>query len=451
VSATASPGADSRPWAGRTGRVGPVPARRTGRAAGGRTPRIALLAHSGRLNLGDEILFASTLAWWRRRIPDGRFVAFTMNPADTVERYGLDGGFPVRPVPRNLPVATPAKGFVVRVLRSLRWRIGAVLRECRFALRSAARLRGTDLLLVTGSSQFIEAYGGAWAFPFTLLRWTLLSRLLGVPVGFLSMGAETMERPLSRWMTRRTVALATYISVRDPVSRSRLEAQGVRRPLPVVPDLAFGLEAPLPASAGEGGTVAVNPIPYYHPAYWRAVDESRYRRYLGAMIELTEDLLRRGQRVVLFATTPWADGVPIDDIHAALRDRLPPALMERLERPAASTLDELRAVLAPVDRIVASRYHGAAIGLLLGKPVVALCYEQKTADLMDAHGLLRYAIPMEEADGTVLAELVRRLEADEAEIRAGLEGSVARDRAAVHGQFEAVFRMSGIAMQVETT
>jgi polysaccharide pyruvyl transferase WcaK-like protein len=404
------------------------------------------LAHSGKGNLGDEILFASALGYYRRRLPLARFVAFTMNPADTTQRYQLADVHPVRPARPPLPAGRPpSRGLLARIGRSLRWRLSTFLRETRFTLHSAVRLRGLDVLVVPGSSQFIDAYGGAWGFPFSLLRWTILARALGVPICYLSMGAEELEQPLSRWMIRRTVAFASYVSVRDPVSRSRLVAQGVRRDLPVTPDLALGYPAPDEArTGGDGNTVGINPIPYFHPAYWRAVDEARYRRYLEAMVALTTSVLQRGQRVVLFSTTPWADGVPIQHIYEALGRTVEPRVLRGVTRPDVKTLEDLWAVLAQVDRVVASRYHGAALALLLRKPVVAVSYEQKTTDLMAAHGLRQYAIPIEDADGTLLAGLLFKLEANEEQIRATLEAGLSDDRAVVHAQFETVLRHSGI-------
>ena len=145
----------------------------------------------------------------------------------------------------------------------MRERLAWLRRELGFSRESFHRLQGVDMLIVPGSSQFIDGYGGAWGFPFTLLRWTVLARLSGTPICFLSLGAETLRFPLSRWMIRRTVGLANYVSLRDNVSLDRLRKQGVRRHIPIAPDLSLAYPAPTPDPAKRGArgpvTVGINP------------------------------------------------------------------------------------------------------------------------------------------------------------------------------------------------
>lgn len=52
--------------------------------------RIAILAHIGMFNLGDELLVASVLQNVRRLQPDADFCIFGMNPEDTSARHGVD-------------------------------------------------------------------------------------------------------------------------------------------------------------------------------------------------------------------------------------------------------------------------------------------------------------------------------------------------------------------------
>jgi polysaccharide pyruvyl transferase WcaK-like protein len=172
--------------------------------------------------------------------------------------------------------------------------------------------------------------------------------------------------------------------------------------------------------------------------FWRAVDEARYRAYLNAMVAFTEEILRDGHRVVLYATTQWADKVPAEDLLAELRERVPAELVARVSLPEVHTLDDLWAVLADVDWVVASRYHGVATALLMRKPVVGIAYEQKTADLMGTLGLREYSIPIDQIDGPSLYALLGRLRANDATIREALDAGARRDRAAVHAQYEAV-------------
>ena len=58
--------------------------------------RIAVLAHVGMFNLGDELLVASVLQNVRRLRPDADFCVFGMNPDDTRARHGVES-FRLRP------------------------------------------------------------------------------------------------------------------------------------------------------------------------------------------------------------------------------------------------------------------------------------------------------------------------------------------------------------------
>lgn len=405
----------------------------------GRGLSIGILAHVGMQNLGDEIMYAATVSYYRRRLPEARLVGFSMNPADTRTRYGIEV-HPIRPPGTSGPTSIGGGRFEAYA-RTLGATIPTVIRELRFAITSARRLRGLDMIIVPGSSQFIDGYGGPWGFPLALLRWTLFARAARVPICFLSLGAEKLEHPLSRWMVRRTVHLASFITLRDEVSRDRLAAQGVRRDISLAPDLSLGYPVGLPGSGtnhGKTGTVGINPIPYYHGVFWREVDEKRYRRYLDSMIGLTADVLRRGHRVIIYGTTQWADRVPALDIVDGLRGLFGPDVLERVATPEVNTLEDLMTVLSAVDWVVASRYHGVATALLMRKPVVGIAYERKTTDLMANLGLGDYSIPIEEIDGSSLAALLDGVQRNDGAIREALDVRAREGRTAVNAQYRQV-------------
>src|SRR5262245_46895787 len=52
--------------------------------------RVAFVSPSGLGNLGDAAIIEAFLAGVRRRRPGAEIVGFTLNPADTQERHGVD-------------------------------------------------------------------------------------------------------------------------------------------------------------------------------------------------------------------------------------------------------------------------------------------------------------------------------------------------------------------------
>ena len=119
----------------------------------------------------------STLHALRTRVPDADIRVYTVNPRDTAERHGVDvaplrsgtrtraqrpdqqpGGRSdsLRAVVRQIPVVAPMLRTGVRFLHHAK----RAAREPGFIVRSWRRLRGSDLLLIAGSNQLEDWFGG---------------------------------------------------------------------------------------------------------------------------------------------------------------------------------------------------------------------------------------------------------------------------------------------------
>src|SRR5206468_2566035 len=111
---------------------------------------------------------------------------------------------------------------------------------------------------------------GPWNFPYTLLKWACLARLVGARLAVLSVGAGPIDSRLGRQFIRWTLALCRYQSYRDPRSLSFIRAMKAPGEGVFVPDLVFGLS--LPKVDGYGSqprpVVGINPVPYFDMNYW---------------------------------------------------------------------------------------------------------------------------------------------------------------------------------------
>src|SRR5437867_6151564 len=136
----------------------------------------------------------------------------------------------------------PLLPVLVRAVRRLARSALAVPQELAFLARSYRTLRGTDLVLVAGSGQLNDYWGGPWAFPFTLLKWSLLARASGAKMAFLSLGAGPLQTPLGKFFIKQALRRAHYRSYRDEDSRRCIAALGVPGEHLVVPDLVFSLD-----------------------------------------------------------------------------------------------------------------------------------------------------------------------------------------------------------------
>jgi polysaccharide pyruvyl transferase WcaK-like protein len=395
---------------------------------------IAVMGHVGMHNLGDELLFASTIQHMSREVPGVAFRLFSMNPEDSSRRYGVPA-FPVRP-PALPQVEGGGSGIWSRLAPGERYREWA--NERAFLRASRKNLEGVDLAIFPGSSQITEAYGGWRGFPRTLHRWARLCEQEGIPICFLSLGVEPIHHSISMRLIRRMVDIAEIFTLRDPVSIDRLRAFGVERPIEVVPDIGLAFDLPPAEQRPRPGeiTIGINTIPYYHPDYWKAEDIEIYNAYREVLVEFTEAMVDRGHGVTLYGTTEWADRMVTDDVLEQLSERRGPEFASRICAPHIGTLDELWDVLRRLDYAVAARYHGVVTACLTGVPVLGMAYERKTLDVMEILGVGEFGALIPDITSEWLIEHLDRLISERDRVETTIEANVRTARAAVEDQFE---------------
>jgi polysaccharide pyruvyl transferase WcaK-like protein len=431
-------------------------------------PRVALIAHVGTTNHGDEAILASTLdalATWQ---PAPAVTVFSIDPPDTTRRHGV-ASLPLRrvvargghePAPRPTtraatPAGAPSSGGVrsvlrrvpglrstVEALRAVGAALAAVKDEVPFLVRSWRALRGTRLVVVAGSNQLEDWFGGAWGFPYTIYTWVFLARLVGARVVFLSVGSGPLGASLSRSFCRRALGRSELSSFRDAESEALMRSCGFEGASSVQPDLAFGLAPREPPARTPGAPlrVLINVFPYKDPSYDPHVKGAgdKFERYLATLAALTSGLLERGHEVV-FACSQRADRRVIGLVQA----RLPAGQGSRTVMYDPQSVDELRGILGGADFVIATRFHGILLSLLAARPVVALCYQSKSRNLMASVGLERFAVDLTDSNAAEILARFEELRARAPELKDALGERVARTHAAVLAQFDAVARLAG--------
>lgn len=395
------------------------------RSAAATAPSIGVIYPSGWGNLGDEAILQCTFEMLRERWPQARIRAFTLHPGKTAVNHGVEAE-PLTGVYRPLFGAfRDDEPFAVRAARSLARRtkrvprlrngtqwlaqwIATVFFETT-SVRSAWRwLQTADLLLASGGGQLDAVWGGTMGQPYALARWAFLARRAGVPFAFLSVGYGGAQGRLSRWLLRFAVSRAAYCSVRDAGSRELTQRLGVARYLPVVPDLAFGLEvAPAARRHSAGLDVGLSPMTYLRPGSWPREDKAEYRRYVGLWAAVTSSLVAKGDRVHLFITDPGDTD--------ALRD-----VWERLDESAragtsietAETPDALLNLFRRLDVVIASRLHGVLLAIVAARPVLGLSHERKVRAAMSDAGVSSFCLDLPSATLEQIAERLEVLRSD---------------------------------------
>ena len=428
---------------------------------------IAVLSNYGNRNLGDEATLASILQQIRERCEGARLVAISFDPQDTETRHGVvalpaqrlirrgtDGtGGQTTHVAGTMQRGTtglrrlkaritvpPVAASLWRGLHGL-WRgVRDLPAEALFVVRTVRTLRAVDCLVVGGGGQLSDDFGGAWAFPYLVLKWAVMARLAGARVLFVSVGAGPLESPLARLFVNTALRLGEYCSFRDQGSRALSATLGVTGTVGADPAWVLPLKKSRlePRLAETPLTVGVNPFPYQDGRYWPGGTLAAYEAYLEALAGFTIWLLARGHSVLLFPTQLRSDPRVIADLKARLSDR-PLALPGRILERTVETVDDLVATISTLDLVVSGRFHGILLAFLLAKPVVGLSYQSKIDELMRDAGQEAYVLSTERLNTPSLIACFEQLLSKRMGIAVRLEAQARRCRLAVELQFDTLF------------
>ncbi len=353
----------------------------------GQPHSVAFYGLLGSGNLGNDASLETLLWWFGENLPEVDLACVTVAPEVTRSRYGL----------RSLALArhrTDDHDGRASVFRRLIGRL-LDLPNARTVARSA------DAVVVPGMGVLEEGFRTRpWGVPAWLFSVALACRLTGRRFVLLGVGAEPIRNPVTRWLFRRVVGMAGYVSYRDQESAAAMSSSG-RTPDAVGADVAFAHPAPV-VVAPQPGLVVIGVIDYHGdgPNPERDVHE----RYVAGLVDVVDRLVAAGDRVRLVVGDA-ADASVAERVRQELLRRRPDAA-PAVGVQVATRFEELSEQMSDAEVIVASRYHNLICALRLGRPVVSLSYGRKSAWLMERFGLQSHERPIEHLDpDALLAEL----------------------------------------------
>lgn len=408
-------------------------------------------------NLGDELVTSTIIHHIREARPDAYVHGFSLDPADTRARHGI----PASPINVRHAVGARRRGEARprgwrRIARGIMRRTVSLAHEPGHLWASYRALGRIDALVIAGSGQLTDAWGGPWGHAWTIFKWSLLAKIRGLELIFLSVGGGPLNGRLARFFIRRSLEMADYVSVREVHSERLLRDIGVTRPIMRRPDTSFALATtpvpttpstttpPEPRPEGARRVVGINAMPHESAAYWGRGDEARHRAYVRTMADFSARVLDAGYEVCLFSSQIVSDPPTSDAILAELG--LTPDGDDRIRKARIATVDDLLEVIRGCDFVVASRFHCVAIPVRMGIPTVGLAYHQKTADLMAALGLPEYCLDLDTLTLDELWDRFARLEDHEHEVRATLAPAVERLHDSAVEQLDLLFGTPGVAV-----
>jgi polysaccharide pyruvyl transferase WcaK-like protein len=388
--------------------------RRRRQATGKTQLRIGIFGLFGSGNIGNDGCLEMMLEHLRSDVPDAVVDAMCPGSAVIKDRYGID--------------ATelhwrPTEGMA-KVLRGL-----GKLADAPWTFRWVRR---HDVVMVPGTGVLESSLRlRPWQTPYALFLATGFARLLNKKVALVSVGADVSGERLTRFLFRGSVRLASYRSFRDDYSAEAMRRQGVKKDLPVFPDLVFASPAPATEQV-DARSVGVGVMAYYGADDFGSSAEAIHAEYVKKMTDFVRWLLDTGHSVRLLVGDSVHDCEVVRSVLGGLRSH---DAFNRVVAEPIISMDDLLSQISRVATVVASRYHNVLCALKLGKPTISLGYSPKHDALMREMGVGNFCQSAGEIDLKQLTEQFALLEERLPELRSILRRRSTQQSDASEEQF----------------
>lgn len=395
-----------------------------GGPAAAAAPRVGLFGLLGSGNSGNDASMETVLAYLREAHPDAVVDALCGGPERVRASYGIDA----MPLFWYSKFEQQKSGASAAVLKVLGKGVDTV--------RTASWVRKHDAVIVPGAGALETTLPQrAWGFPYALFVLSASGKLFGTKVALVSVGADVINKRVTRWLSDSTARLASYRSYRDAFSRDAIRQRGIDTSKDhVFPDLVFGVPTP-PYEPGDPQLVGVGVMAYHGGNDDRKQAAQIHSSYVETMTRFSRWLVDNGYRVRLFGGDNKFDGDVAEQIEADLRNYRPDLEPSHVTVVTVSSYPELIREMAPVGIVVATRYHNVMCALKLCKPTISLGYSRKFVSLMADMGLAEFNQFAHSLDVDRLIQQFKEIESRHAEIQQQMAERNAANRQGLAEQF----------------
>lgn len=421
----------------------------------GKKISVGIFGHYGNENLGDEAIICAVIQHLRKRRENIQLYGLSINPADTEKRHGVPS-YPIRrlinrsvaalqsnakPSTKNETATNkpnssveqktsfkarlkqlPVIGYFFTALALTLDLVSIFVKELLFLKESYSVVKKLDLLMITGSNQFLDNFGGTMGFPYTLLKWSVLARIAGKKVAIVSVGAGPIYNRSSKYLFLLVLKLADYISFRDVASQELVQSFGFKGESVICPDLAHSLIIDLKQNdyfgVCEKPVVGINPMPVYDSRYWYKTDSSEYTAYVNKLAGFSAWLIQNNYPLFFYATQPKDENVARDVVDEL--NKLNKGMGNQAQVRVSRDICVFFQNLEDADIVVTTRFHGALLGLFAEKAVLGICYYRKADDLLKEYGQGDYSMVLEDMTADEMSDKFLKLERNMAQIKSDI-------------------------------
>jgi polysaccharide pyruvyl transferase WcaK-like protein len=305
-------------------------------------------------------------------------------------------------------------------------------------------LKHTEALIIPGTGLLTDAYGVRSWGPYSIFKWSLIAKLRGCKLLFVSVGAGPLYSRVGRFFVKAALSLADFRSYRDESSRRYLKGIGFRPGDDrVYPDLAFSLpQTVIPLYRDRQGRRLVVGLGLMEYAGRYSVERPTnaiYSAYLETLVDFVKWLLAHEYDVRLLIGD-LVDTRVTREFRSLLKERSSTDDEKRIIDEPVASVEDLLSQLASVDLVVATRFHNVLLSLLLNKPVLAISFHHKCSSLMSQMGLSEYCQDINCLDPRRLIQQFCQLEKNARNLRHMIREKVADCRKALDEQYSLIFQ-----------
>ena len=252
---------------------------------------------------------------------------------------------------------------------------------------------GEAAVAILGSGHLLQ--DDRMNFPTKVGRVAAICARAGTPLALFGVGAAPGWSSAARSEFAKISACnLVKLALRDQFSLDLLkrelgpsltEEMSVVRDPALLAEKVFGSAPPIRKEGAVIGIGIAHPRLLRHHANRVVAGGDDLRRYFVALML---NLVEQGYGVVAFSNGAGEDDRYLENVLssrelAAVREKI-----VRAPRPAAPT--DLHRIISMTDAVVAHRLHACILAYALGRPVVALSWDQKVEDFMQSVGLERF-------------------------------------------------------------
>jgi polysaccharide pyruvyl transferase WcaK-like protein len=404
---------------------------------GERRKKIFFFGHFGSPNFGNEITLTSMLDRLRRDFPEAELACICTSPETLAVTQKIEA-FPITP---TLITARKLRSWLPGFLR---WLLIGLPSELWRWLDAFKKLRGADLLIIPGTGLLTDSYGLLSWGPYSLFKWSLISKMRGCKLLFVSVGAGPLYGRFGRFFAKSALSLADFRSFRDHASKDYMESIGFgKNGDRVYPDLVFSLpETMLPLNENRGSRRRIVGLGLMAYAGRYSVADPRnetYTAYLECLANFVKWLLANNYDIRLLMGD--IDDMPVlEDFKSMLKERLRTPDAQRIVDAPIMSVTQLISQLAETDIVVGTRFHNILLALLLNKPVIAISFHHKCASLMSEMGMEGYCHDINDMSADRLIEQFQDLEKNAERLKPVIRQRVEQFRQALDGQYTLIFK-----------